>query len=139
MACRLAYIYGRSDSYSLPMLLARIGYARSGTEGDSLMPLESWLGTGMFALRFLEWWRTGSGLASASAAPSLYSPPAPPKAPCPTGVPFNHCPVCRAEVKEPMATPAGIVYCAACIRHEDACPVTGEPITKDLLTALYLE
>lgn len=141
LICRLSYIYGRSNSYSLLMLLARIKYVRNGQQADSLMPLESWLGTGVFALRFFEWWRTGSGLSAglAEAPVNVYCPPAPPDSAQMPDVPFNHCPKCTAEVNEPMATPSGIVYCAACIKNEIRCVVTGEAVSKDRLTALYLE
>jgi hypothetical protein len=141
LICRLSYIYGRSDSYSLLMLLARIKYARNGLQADSLMPLESWLGTGVFGLRFFEWWRTGSGLSAGVSDPpaALYSPPSPPDPPKRAEVPFNHCPKCKDGVKEPMATSSGIVYCATCIRGEGHCLVTGEALGKDSLTALYLE
>jgi len=74
--CKLGYIYGPTDAFSLPMLLGRIAYVRTNDGASTtagLMPFQSWLGTGLFAVRFLDWWRTQSGLNESS--PPTYIPP----------------------------------------------------------------
>lgn len=139
---KLAYIYHRTAAFSLPMRLGGMQYVRSAAQtGASLMPLESWVGTGLFLVRFADWWRTQSGLDQpAGRAPAIPPPPA-----AGGGPKKGRCALCQLEIVGPVATPAGRVYCSACIlahlaAHGNRCPVTDDVLepASDLL-AVYLE
>lgn len=143
MVCKLSYVYGRTDSFTALMFLGRIKYVRnSSKEGVlSLMPFQSWLGTGMFAVRFVDWWNAQPGLNQPSTSELEYIPPTPPKTRA--GVSMGRCAICIKELVEPVSTPAGFVFCAACLKdhlaQSSTCPVTGEPLIQADIVPVFLD
>lgn len=142
LACRLAYIYNRTNSYSLLMFLGRMQYTRSG-KSQSLMPFESWIGTSLFLIRFVDWWKTQSGLDQ----PVTYAALVPP-APKPSRDQIGHlrgsCGICLGEIVEPVSTPSGIVYCSRCLStyrllHAGQCPLTNAVLLDSDITPIFLE
>jgi hypothetical protein len=142
LACRLAYIYSKTNSYSLLMFIGRLQYTRSG-ESQSLMPFEGWMGTGLFLVRFVDWWKTQSGLDQ----PKSYAVVVPP-APKPTRDQSRHshgvCGICIGELHEPVSTRSGIVYCARCLStyrllHDGMCPLTHAVLLDSDITPIFLE
>lgn len=142
LACRLAYLYNKTNSYSLSMFIGKMQYTRAGLS-QSLMPFESWMGTGLFLVRFVDWWKTQSGLDQ----PQSYAVVLPP-APKPTQSQSRHtcgaCAFCIGELHEPVSTPAGLVYCARCLStyrllHDGKCPSTHVVLLDSDIVPLFLE
>lgn len=142
LACRLTYIYNRTNSYTLFMFLGRMQYTRSG-QSQSLMPFESWIGTSLFLIRFVDWWKTQSGLDQPVSNAALV-PPAPKPSRDQVGHLRGSCGICLGEIVEPVSTPSGIAYCSRCLStyrllHADECPLTHEVLLDSDITPIFLE
>lgn len=139
---RLGYIYGKTDFWSFFMWISGQKYTKpERSRAASLMPMESWLGTGLFLIRFVEWWNTQSGLNDS--APTDGDAATIPPPPVYAGASKKgKCCLCKGWLHEPlMSVPSGMAFCSVCIlahvQDGKPCPVTGDPLTaEDLLPIL---
>ncbi len=99
---------------------------------DSLRLL---LPTGVFFIKFLEWWYSpGSPARSLSTSPLGPAVPAPKMLPPhPRGISFDRqqygmCPICHEAINNATALPSGYVFCYRCaydqVEKHGMCPVT---------------
>jgi hypothetical protein len=109
---KLSYLYKKSVAYSFPMWIGRMSYRRrSSKEGSSLVPFESFLGTGLFMARFISWWKEQPAFVESVNIEDI--PPPPPSGS--KGLTPGCCPECKQTIFNPVCNEAGEVYCKACI------------------------
>lgn len=110
--CKLRYLYGLGDSFGVLPWAFGIRYQRNPTS-VSMVPFESWVGTGLFLLRFVTWWKEQQGDHESAVLPDTL--PVPAKSDLEAG---GKCAKCAKPFHQPVCTQEGIVYCKQCLPHD---------------------
>jgi hypothetical protein len=140
---KLSYLVNKSQFYSPLLWVTGLVLQRTTpTSETSLLP-SGLLMICAYALRVLEWWYDGEGIALQSTV-TLPPPPPPQRTMVSRDTSPYVCPVCQSTHKNPsvLAT-SGFVFCYSCIlsyiRNTHTCPLTGMHTNEQQIIRLYIQ
>ncbi len=133
---KIGYLWNKTNSYSVLMWLFGISYVKNQNLSSSLMPFQSWMGTSLFLIRFVDWNKTQSGMEVSSSSDVVPPPEG-------SSLKIGVCALCNNPLNEPVSVPSGIAYCTSCLLsyrtlNENKCPFTGTILEDTEIVQLLL-